>query len=75
MAWGGARGGEVAQVVVSGGAVGRFGAAYTPFALLRRRAQKQVGDIFRIYPRVDPKSAADLFFISPARENGGCCHP
>ena len=75
MAWGGARGGEVAQVVVLGGAVGRFGAACTPFAWLRRRAQIQVGDTFRIYPRVDPKSAADLYFISPARENDGGRNP
>ena len=47
VAWGGARGREVAQVVVLGGAVGRFGAACTPFARLRRRAQNPVGDTFR----------------------------
>ena len=65
----------MAQVVVLDGAVGRFGAAWTPFAWLRRRAQIQVGDTFRIYPRVDPKSAADLYFISPARENRWLGHP
>ena len=69
VAWGGARGGEVAQVVVSSGAVGRFGAACTPFARLRRRAQKHVGDTFRIYPRVDPKSAArPVFYLARSRE-------
>ena len=76
VAWGGAgregergRGGRV-----GGRGGGRFGEGAPPTRGCAD-AQIQVGDTFRIHPRVDPKSAADLYFISRPRENGGGCTP
>ena len=63
------REGEVGEL--EGGEEGRFGAACTPFARLRRRAQNRVGGTFLVYPRVLREKVADAVFISRPRENGG----
>ena len=65
----------MAQVVVSSGLVGRFGATCTPFACLRRRAQNRHGGIFPVYPWVLPEKTGMVFFFWPARENRWLGHP
>ena len=56
---------------LEGGEEGRFGSACTPFARLRRRAQKHHGGIFPVYPRVGWENATMVFFLLPPRENDG----
>ena len=71
----GARGREGEVGELEGGEEGRFGAACTPFARLRRRAQKRHGGIFPVYPWVDPEKRGMAFVLSPPREDGVGCTP